>query len=186
MLKRYFQCFIEPLPSSVSVICINSTKWLDLYVSYPTWVSNILCESSESLTILNWYQKMIGRPKAISIITWKKIQYFINWKFGMRCKLFTFDHFDSSLLYLQLTPFVSNSRRKTGRRFRNAYELLNPRVLKISMLYNTISFNVWVRYFVWNFKGYLWNSTQNILLIHWTKWILLTGENLRALRFKSS
>ena len=26
-----------------------------------------------------------------------------------------------------------------------------------------ISFNVRVRYFVWNFKGCLWNSTQNIL-----------------------
>ena len=37
-----------------------------------------------------------------------------------------------------------------------------------------------------NFKGYLWNSTQNILPIHWTSWILFTGENLRALRFKSS
>ena len=29
------------------------------------------------------------------------------------------------------------------------------------------SFNVRVRYFVWNFKGSLWNSTQNILPIHW-------------------
>ena len=24
-------------------------------------------------------------------------------------------------------------------------------------------FNVWVRYFVWNLKGYLWNSTQSTL-----------------------
>ena len=55
------------------------------------------------------------------------------------------------------------------------------------MLYkNHISFNVWVRYFVWNFKGYLWNSTQNVSPIHWKMWILFTGENLRALRFKSS
>ena len=38
---------------------------------------------------------------------------------------------------------------------------------------------------MWNFKGYLWNSTQNILPIHWKLWILFTGENLRALRFKS-
>ena len=29
-------------------------------------------------------------------------------------------------------------------------------------------------------------STQNILPIHWKMWILFTGENLRALRFKSS
>ena len=49
-----------------------------------------------------------------------------------------------------------------------------------------IYFNVWARYSVWNFKGYLWNSTQNIWLIHWKTWILFTGEKLRALRFKSS
>ena len=30
-----------------------------------------------------------------------------------------------------------------------------------------VCFNVWVRYFEWNFKGTLWNSTQNILPIHW-------------------
>ena len=29
------------------------------------------------------------------------------------------------------------------------------------------SFNVWVRYFVCNFEGNLWNSTPNILPIHW-------------------
>ena len=28
------------------------------------------------------------------------------------------------------------------------------------MWITSTSFNVWVRYFVWNFKGYLWNSTQ--------------------------
>ena len=39
---------------------------------------------------------------------------------------------------------------------------------------------------MWNFKGYLWNSTQNVSPIHWKMWILFTGENLRALRFKSS
>ena len=62
-----------------------------------------------------------------------------------------------------------------GGRFKNTYELLNLRALKISMLYKNISFNVWVRYFVWNFKGYLWNSIQNILPIHWKMWILFTG-----------
>ena len=34
--------------------------------------------------------------------------------------------------------------------FTNTYELLNPRALKISMLYKKIaSFSVWERYFVW-------------------------------------
>ena len=39
---------------------------------------------------------------------------------------------------------------------------------------------------MWNFKGYLWNSTQNILPIHWKIRFLYDIEILRALRFKSS
>ena len=39
---------------------------------------------------------------------------------------------------------------------------------------------------MWNFKGTLWNSTQNILPIHWKIWFLYDIEILRALRFKSS
>ena len=68
-----------------------------------------------------------------------------------------------------------------GGHFKNAFELLNLRAIKIQCC-----IKVWVKYFVWNFKGYLWNSTQNIIPIHWKMWILFTGENLRALRFKSS
>ena len=54
------------------------------------------------------------------------------------------------------------------------------------MWIKSTSFNVWVRYFVWNFKGTLWNSPQNILPIHWKIWFLYNIEILRALRFKSS
>ena len=54
------------------------------------------------------------------------------------------------------------------------------------MWIKSTSFNVWVRYFVWDFKGTLWNSTQNILPIHWKIWFLCNFEILRALRFKSS
>ena len=39
---------------------------------------------------------------------------------------------------------------------------------------------------MWNFKGTLWNSTQNILPIHWKIQFLYKCEILRALRFKSS
>ena len=41
---------------------------------------------------------------------------------------------------------------------------------------------------MWNFKGTLWNSTQNILPIHWKIWLLYNIEILRALtlRLKSS
>ena len=39
---------------------------------------------------------------------------------------------------------------------------------------------------MWNFKGTLWNSTHNILPMHWKIWFLYYVEILRALRFKSS
>ena len=39
---------------------------------------------------------------------------------------------------------------------------------------------------MWNFKGTLWNSTQNILPIHWKISFLYNTDILRALKFKSS
>ena len=53
-----------------------------------------------------------------------------------------------------------------GGHLKNTYELSNLRDLKLFHLV-VKSFNVWARYFVWNFKWYLWNSTQNILPILW-------------------
>ena len=49
-----------------------------------------------------------------------------------------------------------------------------------------ISFNVRVRYFVWNFKGNFWNSTQNILPMHWKIRFLYNIEILGVLGVKSS
>ena len=49
-----------------------------------------------------------------------------------------------------------------------------------------LSTHVWVRYFVWNFKGTLWNSTQNILAMHRHTWFLYNFENLRAPKFTIS
>ena len=46
-----------------------------------------------------------------------------------------------------------------------------------------VSFNVWVRYFVLDFKGTLWNSTQNIFPIHWKMRSLLKREDIRAPKF---
>ena len=71
-----------------------------------------------------------------------------------------------------------NNNIDQGGRFKNIYELLNPRALKISMLYKNRIFQCMAKIF--------WNSTQNILSIHWKMCILFTGKNLRALRFKSS
>ena len=39
--------------------------------------------------------------------------------------------------------------------------------------------------FVWNFKGDLWNSTQNALPIEWKMCILYNTKILKALRFLS-
>ena len=60
-----------------------------------------------------------------------------------------------------------------GERFKNTYEILNLRGLKNQLHIKIVSFSLWVRYFVWNFKGSLRNSTQNISPIHWKMCILL-------------
>ena len=70
--------------------------------------------------------------------------------------------------------------------FKNTYELLNVWALNFHMWIKSTSFNVWVKYFVCNFKGNLWNSTQNILPIHWKMWSLYNIKILRAFRFESS
>ena len=59
-------------------------------------------------------------------------------------------------------------------------------LLYLHLWIKSTSFNVRVRYFVWNFKGTIWNSTQNILPAHWKIWFLYNIKILRALRFKSS
>ena len=43
-----------------------------------------------------------------------------------------------------------------------------------------------INYFVWNFKCYPWNSTQNIIPICGKMGLLCNLENLRALMFKNS
>ena len=65
-------------------------------------------------------------------------------------------------------------------KIKNIYELLN-----FHLWIKSISFKVWVRYFLLNFKGTLWNFTQNILPIHWKIWFSYNIEILRAFRFMS-
>ena len=60
----------------------------------------------------------------------------------------------------------------TAEHLKNAYELLDLRALKISMLYKNCIFQCMGKIF---FKGTLWNSTQHILPIHWKICILFTG-----------
>ena len=56
--------------------------------------------------------------------------------------------------------------------FTNTYEPLNLRALNFYLWTKSTSFNIWVRYSVWNFKGTLWNSTHNISPIHWKIWFV--------------
>ena len=77
---------------------------------------------------------------------------------------------------------------KSGWGFKNTDELFSKfKSSEIHLRIKSTSFNVWVRYFVWNFNGTLWNSTQDIVAIHWKIWFFLYNiEILRALRFKNS
>ena len=72
-----------------------------------------------------------------------------------------------------------------GGRFKNTYELLNLRALNFSPANKIHKFQCMGMIFCVEFQRYPWNSTQNILPIHWKIWLLYNIEILRALRFKS-
>ena len=72
--------------------------------------------------------------------------------------------------------------RLSGGRLKNACKLLNLRALNFQHCIKTPSFLVWVKYFVRDFKGSLWNLTQNILPIHCKIWFHNKIEILRALK----
>ena len=55
----------------------------------------------------------------------------------------------------------------------------------MSLFYTTF-FKVWARYFVWNLKGYIWNSTQISCLYLENVLFLYKVETLGTLRFKIS
>ena len=75
----------------------------------------------------------------------------------------------------------------SGGHFKNTYELLNLRALKFSRINEICIFQcIGKIFFVWNFKGTLWNSTKNISPIYWKVWFLYNIEISRALRIKSS
>ena len=74
----------------------------------------------------------------------------------------------------------------TGGHFKSIYELLNLRALQFSPVNKIHIFQCTGEIFVAEFKGTLWNSTQNILPIHWKIRFLYSIEILRALMFKSS
>ena len=69
---------------------------------------------------------------------------------------------------------------------RNTYEISNLRAREISILHKNQFFPCMGKLFVWNFKGPLWNSTQNTLLIDWKMIISYNVGNLRAPGLKSS
>ena len=63
--------------------------------------------------------------------------------------------------------------------------LLYTRALKCVVWIKYLFFSVWTSYFVWNFKGHIWNSTQIIPTIHWKVGLSHKVNILRVLKFKS-
>ena len=58
--------------------------------------------------------------------------------------------------------------------------------IKIIIIIKYTAFNVRAKYFVWSFKGYLWNNTQKYLIQTLQDNILYKFEFWRGLIFKSS
>ena len=68
---------------------------------------------------------------------------------------------------------------------KNAYGHLHIRVPKFLPLNNMHIFQYMNEIFSWNLKRYLWNSTQDVLAIHWKIWFFHSSQNLKALIFKN-
>ena len=84
-------------------------------------------------------------------------------------------------------PSVACARQSGNRgMFKKIYMFINLGPLRSSLFNKLHIFSEWIRYFVWNFKGYLWNSTQNILPTHWKYDFFCTVKNSKSHRFKSS
>ena len=72
--------------------------------------------------------------------------------------------------YFWVWPWMLQANINTGGHFKSTYEPKFHFSIK----------HVWAKYFVWNFKGYLWNSAQNILPMHWKIHFFLNIDFLRA------
>ena len=70
------------------------------------------------------------------------------------------DIFSLIRLYKWLFTWVL-TRTRRGDSFKNNYEFLYLRTLPLLPLNKNTSFDVWTGYFMWKFKGYLWNPHQN-------------------------
>ena len=73
-----------------------------------------------------------------------------------------------------------------GGHFKNTYDLLNPRALKISMLYKNCTFQCMCKIFGVEFHRFPLKFHTKYFTQTLKTNILFTGESLRALRFKSS
>ena len=91
-----------------------------------------------------------------------------------------------SIEYTSVKIYIMHGCYSRGR-FKDRHEISNIRALIFQYLlcFNVwikyTSFHVWVGYLMWNFKQYLWNSTQNILPIHWKIYLLYIVKILKSL-----
>ena len=93
-------------------------------------------------------------------------------------------HSDSGRTHETTTPIGIGG--ESGGRFKNTYELLNLRALKISMLHKNHIFQCMGKIFCVEFQR-VPLKFHTKYLAHTSKDVdLFTGENLRALRFKST
>ena len=90
---------------------------------------------------------------------------------------------DTSLAVYSLLTLYMPVLYLNGELFQN---LMSSQIKESLNFYFSItytSFNLWINYFVWNFKGYLWNSIQNSSPIHWKKQFLHNREIFKSSKF---
>ena len=131
---------------------------------------NILMLNLSSTKHLNFFQLLYSRH-------YKNFQALNQIKHGLRPDFGDTNHW--YMLYWTCWFYIGKCA--TWGALHKHLQALKYELINFHLWINT--FNVCVRYFVWNFKGYLWNSTQDILPIHWKMQFLYNVEILRALRF---
>ena len=135
----------------------------------------------------HWHITSLPTQKGITLVAISDTYYPGGWSLNQHDQVSTiqksrhsyhkFHRFMGSFQWVAVTcEWLDKDERVPGGHFKNTYELLNLRALKFSHVDKIYIFQCMskmrARFFVWNFKGTLWNSIQSILSTHWKIWFL--------------
>ena len=152
----------------LGAICVETGLWMPVAWCFNTRSSVTILTNIWKFIIIDRYS--CSEKSSTRVMVLKHIHWGFVWtKWPLNSIVFSF-HYTEVALFNMAQCFLVHfqSRRKTEERgivslvstkscdlFKSTYVPLNLRAQEFSYLNRFTSFNVWVRYFVWNVKGYL-------------------------------